>query len=591
MDVTDHGDNTSTWHWKTTYTLPTYLASVSTGKYALVQDQYQGINGTVPVTFYCRPGDTAKVPGTFVNLHSILSIFENRFGPYPFERVGFTATAQGAMEHASNISYPYSGWNGNTSNDWWYGHELSHMWFGDAVTCASAEDMWLNEGWARWCETVITEGLYGQQAAKDDNRAKLKEVLQHTHVTDGGYYALYGIPQTLTYGSTVYDKGGQVTHTLRHYLGDSLFFGGVKACLQQYACQPASSFDLRDFLSTYSGTDLAAFFDAWVFTPGFPHFSVDSMRVTPEGNAFKTIVFVRQKAKGTTHLADENHLGITFLSKDWQFYIDTLHFSGRNGSKTFSLPFEPVAAMADLDEQISDATTDYAMTVKSTGEVEFPQTLSRLITTQVADSAFVRITHNWVAPDSLRAPVPGLRLSDYRYWTVEGLFTPGFRAKAKFSYSRSNNLDNNLLTDSKDSLVILYRPGAGHEWRGVKFTKQGSWFLGTLTVDSLATGDYTLAVWDDLYAGTGEFIPAGKKAMQIYPNPAPGKCTIETETVQKAFLRVYDTAGKLLDTIRIGKGKNFTGWSAPPNAGSVLVFRLAGADGEELSTTKVVFKN
>jgi aminopeptidase N len=137
-EVCNNGDGTSTWHWTTSFSLPTYLISASIGNYSLVSDIYHGIQRDIPITLYCRPSDSLKVAGTFVNLKDILQIYEEHFGPYPFERVGYTATAQGAMEHAANISYPYSGWSGNTSMEWWYAHELSHMWFGDMVTCASA---------------------------------------------------------------------------------------------------------------------------------------------------------------------------------------------------------------------------------------------------------------------------------------------------------------------------------------------------------------------------------------------------------------------------------------------------------------------
>jgi len=264
VDVTDHGNNTSTWHWKTKYTLPTYLISATTGPYELITDTYNGLQKIIPITYYCRPADTSKVAGTFVNMKKILRVFEDHFGPYPFERVGNTATPGrlGAMEHASNVSYPFSGWTGNTSREGWYAHELSHMWFGNKVTCSSAEDMWLNEGRAVWCESLYREMIYGKQAYRDNMRRKLKEVLQSAHVDDNGYYALYGIPQTITYGTTVYQKGGQVVHTLRGYIGDSLFFGGVKAYLQKYAYHNASTFDLRDFLSAYCGIDLHPFFDA-----------------------------------------------------------------------------------------------------------------------------------------------------------------------------------------------------------------------------------------------------------------------------------------------------------------------------------------
>lgn len=496
IEVTDQGNNTSVWHWKTQYTLPTYLISATTGKYELKTDIYDGLEFQVPITYYCKPSDTAKVAGTFTNIKKILRVFENHFGPYPFERVGYTGTPNGlgAMEHASNISYPFSGWTGNTDNEWWYAHELSHMWFGDKVTCASAEDMWLNEGWAVWCESFFREGIYGKQAYKNNMRSKLEEVLLTTNVIDGDYYALYGIPQTLTYGNTVYEKGGQVTHTLRGYLGDSLFFGGVKAYLRKFAYNYASTYDLRDFLTSYSGIDLKPFFKAWVFAPGFPHFSIDSTITVKLKNGFDVTVFVRQKLKGTAQFADANHLEITFMDNSWHKITDTIVFSGFTGYKTFHLPFLPAEVMADMDEKISDATTDEFKTIKSTGEYDFKQTYCKLLVKQIADSALVRITHNWVAPDYLNLLQPGVHISDSRYWTVEGIFPSGFLAKGQFTYKDVVNLDKTLLSDPKGSLVMLYRPGTGKLWKEIAFTREGSWNEGTITVDKLQRGEYALGI-------------------------------------------------------------------------------------------------
>lgn len=589
VDVTDNGDNTSTWHWKTIYSLPTYLISFSTGKYELKTGTFNGINGPVPITWYARPADTSRIAGTFVHLNDILENFEEHFGPYPFERVGYTSTAQGAMEHAANISYPYSGWDGTTGNEWWYGHELSHMWFGDMVTCASAEDMWLNEGWARWCESLLLGGLYGEEAYKEDMRTKLKDVLQTTHVTDGGYYALYGIPSNLTYGSTVYDKGGQVVHTLRNYLGDSLFFNGIKAYLSQYAYNYASSENIRDFLSNYTGVDLNDFFQAWVFSPGFPQFSVDSFSVQQASGLYNVTVYVRQKLKGTTTLANSNHLEITFMGSQWQQFSDTLHFSGLTGSKVFNVPFQPVLAMADFHEKISDAITEYATVISSTGETTFPLTYAKVITQSVDDSAFVKISHNWVAPDSLLTPLPGLRLSDYRYWKVEGIFPPGFSAKAKFSYTRSYNLDNTLLTNSEDSIVILYRPGPGHDWYGIPFVKTGAWSAGTLEVQSLQPGEYTLAVWDEQYVGQAEKEKDSK--LRISPNPARSYCDISASVKKSSQLCIYNANGCLVEKKNLNTGENLFKWDTNDTApGTYFVHLKIPGSAKEIVNKLLIVK-
>jgi aminopeptidase N len=592
VDVTDHGNNTSTWHWKTDFTLPTYLISATTGPYELVSDSYDGLLSTIPITYYCRAIDTAKVAGTFVNMKNIMQVFESHFGPYPFERIGYTGTpgGLGAMEHACNVSYPFSGWSGNTDDEWWYAHELSHMWFGNKVTCASAEDMWLNEGWAVWCESLYREGIYGKQSYKDNMRSKLKDVLLSTHVTDGGYYAVYGIPQTLIYGNTVYQKGGQVTHTLRGYMGDSLFFGGVKAYLQQYGYNFASSFYLRDFLTAYSGTDMSPFFDAWVFAPGFPHFSIDSAITVPSGDGYNVTVYVRQKLKGTTQYANANHLEISFLDNNWQKTTDTIVFSGVTGSKTFHLPFSPVEVMADAEEKLSDATTDIAKTLKTTGEYDFPQTYCKVLVDQISDSALVRITHNWVAADSLAVAQPGLRISDSRYWTVEGIFPADFKAKGKFTYSRATTLDLTLITSSKDSLVMLYRADAGQPWRGTSFSRIGPWTAGIITVDTLQRGEYTLAVWDRLFLNQSEKSGVKTGFMNIYPNPACHAVNIDFDSPAKTLLFVFDTLGKQVSKKKFEAGPNHFTWAKSGTTASVLYFNLTDLTGNILESKKVVFE-
>jgi aminopeptidase N len=589
VGVTDLGNNLSTWHWKTDYSLPTYLISATTGKYELVADSYTGQQRSIPITYYCRSADISKVAGTFVNLKNIMQVFESQFGPYPFERIGYIGTPGnlGAMEHASNISYPFSGWTGNSDNEWWYAHELSHMWFGDMVTCASAEDMWLNEGWAVWCESLYREYIYGKQAYRDNMRSKLKDVLLTSHIVDGGYYAVAGIPQTLTYGNTVYQKGGQVAHTLRGYMGDSLFFGGVKSYLQQYAYNFASSINLRDYLSAYSGLNLNPFFEAWVFSPGFPHYSIDSVVTIPYGNGYNVTVYIHQKLKGVSTYANENRLEIAFLNNNWQKITDTILFSGVTGHKTFFIPYNPVEVMVDPDEKLSDATTDIIKTIKNTGEIDFPQTYSKVITEQISDSALVRITHNWVAADSLQILQPGLRISDSRYWTVEGLFPEGFKAKGKFSYSRSNGLDSKLITNSKDSLFILFRLDSGHPWTVTPFTRVGPWISGTITVDSLKRGEYVLAVWD--YKFLGENKSGSGKLMKIYPNPANESVHVELAVNQKTILCIYDSLGKLLSKSYYPAGNNCFSWGKNQNSLSVYHFKLCDLKGNLIGEEKVIF--
>jgi aminopeptidase N len=301
------------------------------GDYVLYEDEFYGMEDTVPITIYTIPSDTGNVAGSFINIKTILTFFESHFGPYPFGRVGYTGTAIGAMEHATNISYPNSAINGNTGSEHLYTHELSHMWFGDKVTCSTAEDMWLNEGWATFCELYYLEDLYSHADFTTAMHERHKKVLKETHFIDKGYWAVSNIPQEVTYGSTAYDKGSTVANTLRGYLGDSLFFEAMTAYIDHFAWQSISSADMRDFLTDYTGIDMTGFFDAWVFTEGTPHFSIDSSRVTEGDASYKVDIWFKQKYKGADFLAEDNILPVSFMDEHFNVVSDTVHFSGRTG--------------------------------------------------------------------------------------------------------------------------------------------------------------------------------------------------------------------------------------------------------------------
>jgi hypothetical protein len=335
---------------------------------------------------------------------------------------------------------------------------------------------------------------------------------------------------------------------------------------------------------------MTSFFDAWVFAPGFPHFSIDSVVTVQSGNGYDVNVFVRQKLKGTSEFANSNHLEISFLNSNWQTVTDTIVFSGVTGNKTFHLPFAPVEVMADADEKISDATTDVTKTLNSTGEYEYQQTYSNVKVDQITDSAMVRITHNWVAPDSMSVPQPGLRISDSRYWTVEGIFPADFKAKGKFIYSRAASLDNTLITNSKDSLVILYRPGAGKPWKGTAFTRLGAWSSGTITVDTLQRGQYTFAVWDRLFLDKNENQKPKSSLMNIYPNPAKENVNVEFDVQNRVVLSIYDSLGKQVSKNKFNAGTNHFTWEKQVSSTAIYYFKLTDLKGNLLESRKVVFE-
>ncbi len=586
QDTIDNGDGTKTWIWNLPERIPTYLASVATGDYVLYEDEFYGVEDTVPIQIYTRPSEASKVAGSFVNLKQILEWFEERFGPYPFERVGYTGTAIGAMEHATNIAYPHSSINGNTSQESLATHELSHMWFGNKVTCSSAEDMWLNEGWASFCEIYYLNDLYSYEDYLSTMRDVHWEVLLRVHTKDDGYHALNNIPQEHTYGAHAYDKGATVANSLRAYLGDSLFFDAMTAYLNHFAYQSVSSEDMRDILSDHTGIDMTGFFDSWVLTPGTPHFSLDSSKVTEGDASYMVDVWMKYKHKGADHVGDDNIVELTFADEHFNLYSDTVHFSSSSTHSVKYFGFEPKAIFVDLFEKLNDATTDRYRYFTEPEEYSFPQTYFKLFIEQLNDSAMVQVTHNWVPPDSLKMPVEGLTLSDYHYWEVSGIMPDEMEAMGRFPYDRQGLLDGGLIHSDSDSVIILYREGAWEEWHEVEQTRFGTWFYGHIDVLQLLPGEYTLAVWDKYIVGTEDF--PQQEDVRIFPNPTKGSLNFEFQERDKYRIKLYDAKGALLEEFSINSRKKTWKWR-DQGAFSGIVFVHVYRGSDLLTVKKLIF--
>jgi len=585
--VTTLGDSVKLWHWHLHKSIPTYLASVAVSDYAAMRDTFNSITGQkIPIAIYVAPTLTAKAQTSFSNLNAILSGFEQHFGPYRWERVGYVGVPfnSGAMEHATNIAYPSAVVDGSKTYEYLYAHELSHHWFGDLITCHSAEDMWINEGWAVFSETFYHEFLYGKKSYADYMYKVHRDALLNAHKDDAGWLPLYPMPQRVTYGTTTYQKGATVVHSLRNYLGDSLFFPMVKAYLQHFALSDVSSFQMRDFFSQYTGVDLKPFFEAWVFTPGYLHFSVDSFTVVPNGANYDVTVYVRQRLYHRSSYADSNRFEVILADNQWNMKAVTVQFSGKTGKQTFSLPFKPTIAFDDLYRKTADASFDEFRIINHTGGAYFTNEYFKMnVMALETDSVFFFVQHNWVKPDSIGVLPKGLELVRSRYWKIAGIDIDKIQASGYFSYNFSSTADfgdANYNFGSADSLVLLYRKGTNDYWRPVTSKKSG----GRLILDTLKAGEYALG-FKNGYTATAILYPQNEN-IKIFPNPSKTNFTIQLNQSQTTHIKILNIKGQTIDSLD-ANGKQTLHWT-PKNNG---VYFLRFFDEEKLLSVKKVVRN
>lgn len=593
---TDNGNNTRTWHWKMNQPIGTYLACVAVAPFYTLERNYAGI----PVELGILAADSNNTIATYENLDTCVKTFVNAWGDYPFDKIGFVMTpvTYGGMEHATSIHLSKVFVNGTKNYETLWAHELSHMWWGDFVTCDKQEEMWINEGWATFNEHIFTEAVYGADAYRASFRKDHREVLQFAHIEDGNYWAMNNLPHAYTYASlSVYTKGALVAHTLRSFMGDDKFFEGCRYFLNNFGYGNANSSDLMDALEASSGLDLSGFFEGWIFTPGFPHFSIDSTKTAASGSFYEVSVYMKQKQKGNNHIYRMN-VEVNFTDgindTDIVFPVDNY-----TNFFTATLPFAPLWISVDRHEKMMDAVSDLEKTISANGTNLFAETN---VTLSVQDTgsgkSIVRIEHNFVAPDFFKDSNAVIRLSDYHYWKVDGLFSDGFRSKATFTYDGSNSttsgyLDNTFITTNEDSLLLLYRTGAGDDWKivngythnkGVTTDKKGNF-----VVDTLKRGEYTLGRYDYTILRNKFRHPASSIRISVFPNPGSGLCRIDFADLPEkpARLIISDGSGKTIYSTPVYSHQPFIHWDTFGLSAEIYYVRIF-AGNELLAAEKFV---
>lgn len=545
------GDGRKTTHWHMSDPIPTYLTAIAIAPFILLEREYSGI----PSQVACLPSDTNNVNSTFTNMQACVDRFLEAFGPYRFNRIGYTLVpfSGGAMEHATSIHIGKAFIDGSLSYETLWAHELAHMWWGDNVTCATAEDMWLNEGWAAYSEALFTEEVYGEDAYLNWFRPLHRQMLQFAHIEDGAYYAMNNIPHAVTYGTHVYEKGPLICHSLRGYMGDSLFFLACHAYQDTLEFGNATSQDMRDIFTAATGLDMSGFFDGWVLEPGWAHFSIDSFSVTSIPGVFQVEIHLRQRSRANQHLYEMN-VPVSFYNGNGNDTTLWVPMDQETQSFTVQTLFEPELAMIDGEEDLADAMATYTREITEDGLTNFLFTNVKFdVDNPGQGGSFVRVSDNFVAPNPIYSTEGGILLNDYHFWSVEGILGDGFNSSATFKYygttsTTTGYMDNNLFVNSdEDSLVMLFRPNTGYNWEEVDgYTLvTGSNITngrGDVKVDSVRLGEYVLAVRDNALSLPNE----SYRSSSVYPNPANRTVTIDFDASISfpAKLQILDITGR-----------------------------------------------
>lgn len=562
QSATRNSDGSESSSWVLSHPTSSYLISVAVGPFSRHSRTIHSLYGDYPLIVAYHNYDSTTVASAFTQLDNVVPFFERCFGPYRWETIGYTVTPIGSMEHVNNISLVTNAITDQTqTGQGVIAHELAHAWFGNLLTCASSSDMWMQEGGASFCEEVAAEAVHGKTYSNKIYETKLEEVLRTTHIHDNGFKPLYGQEApTYTYGSTTYDKGATVWHSLRGYLGDSLFYSTMKRLFAGNAFSNLDSYALRDTLSSLSGVDLTNFFHTHVFSAGFVDYVVDSLASSQAGSRWNTTISLRQKFYGRYgSLTDvQNKIPVTFFKGTRPIATHTFAFTGTTTTQDVVLDERPDFAIIDFYETFSDAVTDGYILLSARQPGGFPLAHFKYTMSSWTDTAFLHVAHHWGKPDgeyrSEAIRNPGICRMANRYWVVSGSIPEsavsmrGYFRCGKGSTSTYPFLDDSLYRNSRefDSIRLLYREDCRTPWRVIESSVSGNSTSGWLYTDELKTGEYTLAIVNDSLLSINEPSQA-TNPVRIYPNPSSSSVIIDAPSeVETLYLTILDISGRTI---------------------------------------------
>ncbi len=264
------------YEWETNYPIVYYLVAFSIGEYVehtnyAKPNALGGDSILIQNYIYNNPETLPHYQENLDRIPEMINIFSELFGLYPFhdEKYGhMMAPFSGGMEHQTMSSMGIFTFGLDA-------HELGHQWFGDHVTCGTWNDIWINEGFARFCEYMALEKILGTNRAAEVIEDDIFDV-----TSNQGGSVFIPADEELTDSRIFsyrmsYQKGALLINMLRNIVNnDALFFQSIRAYLELYGNSTATGEDFRAVLEQQTKIDFEDFFTQWYYGSGYPNYEI-----------------------------------------------------------------------------------------------------------------------------------------------------------------------------------------------------------------------------------------------------------------------------------------------------------------------------
>jgi aminopeptidase N len=210
----------------------------------------------------------------------MIDLFSKKLGvDYPWEKYAQSMVddfVAGGMENSSattntssSLKHPKLASEFTTGEDPLISHELGHQWFGDLVTCKDWGDIWLNEGFATFMETVWVESHFTRDESEYQRWRNAREWFQQPNLYSKPIVR-HDFDDSGEFDGNAYDKGGWVLDMLRHQLGEDAFYRGLKHYLEVNRGKNVVTADLARAIEESTHINVDQFFIQWIYGAGAP---------------------------------------------------------------------------------------------------------------------------------------------------------------------------------------------------------------------------------------------------------------------------------------------------------------------------------
>lgn len=265
-----------------------YLLAFSAGEFDAIRDVADGIQLGV----YFTEGKREQALYAMEATKKIVPYYNEYFGvKYPLpklDQISFANTAAGGMENWGCIIYSDTAFlfdpktSSQSAKERAFeviAHEIAHQWFGDLVTMAWWDNLWLNEGFASWMGTKATDHFNPDwntwtRAAGDKEYAMALDARATTHPIQQPIETEAQAGDA--FDEITYQKGQSFIRMLESWLGEEKFRAGIRKYMARHQFGNTTTADLWVALAEVSGKPVREFAAGWTEQPGFPVVKIDA---------------------------------------------------------------------------------------------------------------------------------------------------------------------------------------------------------------------------------------------------------------------------------------------------------------------------